>query len=128
VDQDTELFVQAFWVKCRETIRPEIDAAIDDLRRAGHDASVATQELARVPDTLPAPTGPSVTLTIQPLGWPEDAIHPAIEFHADVARQAVDVRAGHGHTQSYELAALGTTEVKTEIDEWLARLAVSAPV
>jgi hypothetical protein len=43
MDQDKNLFVQAFWAKCRETVRPEVDAAADDLRRAGHDAAVSTQ-------------------------------------------------------------------------------------
>ena len=44
MDRDTDLFVQAFWVKCRETIRPELDYTVDDLKSEGHDAHVATQE------------------------------------------------------------------------------------
>ena len=54
MDHNTDLFVQAFWVKCREVIRPEIDAAIGDIRRAGHDANVSTQEYSQVADRLPA--------------------------------------------------------------------------
>lgn len=128
MDQDTDLFVQAFWVKCREVIRPEIDARIGELRRAGHDANVATQEFSQVADRLPAPAGPSVTLAIRPAGATADAAHPAIGFHGDVRRQAIDVLTDGARTQSYELAALGTPEVKAEIDGWLARLPARPPV
>ncbi|WP_428669872.1 hypothetical protein [Reyranella sp.] len=128
MDQDTDLFVQAFWVKCREVIRPEIDARIGDLRRAGHDANVATQEFSVAGDGLPAPVGPSVTLAIRPIDATADAVHPAIEFHGDVRRQAIDVLTDGTRTQSYELAALGRAEVKAEIDGWLAGRAAAAPV
>lgn len=123
---DTNLFVQAFWVKVREVIRPEIDSAIDDLREAGHDAGVSTQEFSEVPDDLPGHAGPSITLTLRPADSPEDAVHPTLEFHGDVAREAVEVTASDGRKQSYDVAALGDAEVKTEIDEWLARLAIEA--
>ena len=33
MNRDTDLFVQAFWVKCRETIRPELDFTVDDIDR-----------------------------------------------------------------------------------------------
>ena len=128
MNQETDLFVQAFWVKCREVIRPGIDATIDELRRAGHNANVSTQEFSEVADRLPAPAGPSVTLAIRPAEATADAIHPAIEFHGDVRRQAVDVLSSGGRRQTYELAALGMAEVKAEIDGWLARLAAQAPV
>jgi len=55
MDRDTDLFVQAFWVKCRETIRPELDFTVDDLKSEGHVAHVATQEYSDVPDQLPDP-------------------------------------------------------------------------
>jgi hypothetical protein len=128
MNQDTNLFVQAFWVKVREVIRPEIDAAIDDLRDAGHDASVATQEYSEVPDTLPGHTGPSVTLSLQPADAAEGAPHPFLEFHGDVVRETVEVLASDGRTQSYEFAALGNAEAETEIEEWLARLAIKASI
>jgi hypothetical protein len=128
MDHDTDLFVQAFWVKCREVIRPEIDTTIDDLRGAGHDAHVATQEFSTVADTLPAHVGPSLTLTLRPAGIPADVVHPAIEFHGDFRGQSVDVLTSAGGKKSYELAALGTAEVKAEIEDWLARLAMAAPV
>jgi hypothetical protein len=128
MDQDTDLFVQAFWVKCREVIRPEIDARIGDLRRAGHAANVSTQEFSEAADRLPAPAGPSVRLAIGPVDATANAVHPAIEFHGDVRRQAIDVLADGARTQSYELAALGTAEVKAEIDGWLAGRAAAASV
>lgn len=127
MDQDTDLFVQAFWVKCREVIRPEIDARIDDLRHAGHTANVSTQEFSEVADRLPAPAGPSVRLAIGPVDATAKA-HDAIEFHGDVQRQAIDVLVDGARTQSYELAALGAAEVKAEIDGWLAGRAAPAPV
>jgi hypothetical protein len=128
MNRDTELFVQAFWVKCREVIRPEIDARIGDLRRTGHHANVSTQEFSDAADRLPAPAGPSVKLTIHPVDATADASHPAIEFHGDVQRQAIDVLADGRRTQSYELAALGSGDVKAEIDGWLAGRGAGAPV
>lgn len=128
MDQDTDLFVQAFWVKCREVIRPEIDARIAGLRHAGHEANISTQEFSDVADGLPGPAGPSLRLAIHPVSATADAAHAAIEFHGDVQRQAVDVLTGGGQVQSYELAALGAAEVKAEIDGWLARMAARPPV
>src|SRR5476649_1668068 len=97
---DQELFVQAFWVKCRETIRPEIDAVAHDLRSAGHDAAISTQEYSSVPDRLPAAMGPSLTLVLRPRG-PADGVippaPPAIEFHGDVANNTIEVRTSAGH-------------------------------
>jgi hypothetical protein len=128
MDQDTDLFVQAFWVKCREVIRPEIDAAIGDIRRAGHDANVSTQEYSEVADRLPAHAGPSLTLAVKPTGAPEGMVHPAIEFHGDVGREAIDIVTSDGRRQSCEIAALGSAEVKAAIDEWLAEVAASTPL
>jgi hypothetical protein len=127
MDRDTDLFVQAFWVKCRETIRPEVDAAVGDLRSAGHDAAVSTQEYSSVADRLPAEVGPSLTLAIRPKGTSDGIVHPAIQFHGEPVRNAVEVRTSAGQSHSYELAALGTPEVKTEIDDWLTKLITASP-
>ncbi|MFI5000495.1 MAG: hypothetical protein ACHQK9_11510 [Reyranellales bacterium] len=127
MDRDTDLFVQAFWVKCHETIRPEIDSAVGDLRSAGHDVGISTQEYSSVADRLPAEIGPSLTLSLRPKGMADGAVHPTLQFHADVARKAVDVRTSAGKSCSYDLATLGTTEVKTEIDEWLSKLISASP-
>ena len=122
MDVDTDLFVQAFWVKCREVIRPEIDLAIGELRGAGHEANVSTQEFSAKADSLPTDGGPSLTLAIRPAGAPDGAAHPSLEFHGDVARGAIDVIASDGRKQSYEIAELGPAEVKLQLDGWRARL------
>jgi hypothetical protein len=127
MDRDTSLFVQAFWVKCREVIRPEVDSAIGDVRSAGHDGQVSTQEYAAAADGLPAHAGPSLTFALRPAGASDGDIHPSLEFHGDIARQAVDILTSDGRKMSYDIAALGTTEVKAELDDWLARLAIAAP-
>lgn len=122
MDRDTDLFVQAFWVKCREVIRPEIDSAIGELRSAGHEAHVATQEFSAVADGLPTDGGPSLTLAIRPAGAPDNAPHPSLEFLGDVGRLAIDIVASDGHRHSYEIASLGPAEVKAELDDWRSRL------
>lgn len=126
--QDADLFVQAFWVKCREVIRPEIDIVIGDLRSAGHSPHVSTQEHSAADDGLPAHAGPSLTLSLRTAGAVDGAVHPAIEFHGDVAREVVEVITSIGRRHTYELAAVGPAEVKGEIDEWLTRLALSASI
>ena len=115
---DTDLFVQAFWVKCRETIRPELDFTIDDLKSEGHDAHVATQEYSDVPDQLPE-AGPSVILTVHPKGAPEGH---ALRFHGDVARSDVVVTGSTGTSRRHELNQLELPEVKAEISAWLTEL------
>lgn len=128
MDQNSEMFVQAFWVKCREAIRPEIDAAAANLRHAGHDAAVSTQEYSAVPDRLPAAVGPSLTLALRPRGPADGAVQPAIEFHGDVVQGKVEVRTSAGHSHAYELDRLDMPVVKTEIEEWLGPLITASPV
>jgi len=128
MDQDRDLFVQAFWVKCREVVRPEIDAAAHDLRSAGHDAAVSTQEYSSVPDRLPAAVGPSVILTLRPRGPADGVLPPAIEFHGDVANSKVEVRTAAGHSRSYDLDKLDVPQVKSEIEEWLGQIITASPV
>jgi hypothetical protein len=127
MDQDTSLFVQAFWVKCREVIRPEIDSAISDLRGAGHDGHVSTQEYTATADGLPAHAGPSLTFALRPAGARDGAAHPSVAFHGDVARQAVDILSSDGFKTTYDIAVLGPAQVRAELEDWLARLAVFAP-
>ena len=118
MDRDTELFVQAFWVKCRETIRPELDYTVDDLKSEGHGAHVATQEYSDVPDQLPDP-GPSLTLTVHPNG---DAEGQKLRFHGDVTRSNVEVTASTGSSRRHELADIDLPVVKAEISAWLTEL------
>jgi hypothetical protein len=126
MDQDTSLFVQAFWVKCREVIRPEIDTAISDVRGAGHDGRVSTQEYTAADDGLPAHAGPSLKLVLHPAGARDGDAHPSLEFHGDVARQTVDILTSDGHKTTYDIAILGPNQVRAELDDWLARRLVSA--
>jgi len=128
MDQNEELFVQAFWVKCREAIRPEIDAVAHDLRSAGHDAAISTQEYSALPDSLPAAVGPSLTLALRPRGPADGIVQPAIAFHGDVVRGKVEVRTSAGHAQAYDLDKLDVSDVKLEIEEWLGRLITASPV
>jgi hypothetical protein len=77
MDTDRNLFVEAFWVKCREVIRPELDRVVDRLRGKGANAEISTQE---IDDNAAASPGPSLTLTAS------DAV---LSFYGDVAAQTV---------------------------------------
>jgi hypothetical protein len=117
MDRDTDLFVQAFWVKCRDVIRPELDRVIEELKSAGHDAHVSTQEYSAVADGLPD-IGPVLTLTVHPKAAPEGR---ALQFHGDVAKGNLEiVGAGGKAAQRYELASLDEAATKREIADWLA--------
>jgi hypothetical protein len=120
MDRDTDIFVQAFWVRCRETVRPELDHAVDTLKGEGHVAHVASQEYSDVPDTLPD-AGPSLILTVHPHGAPEGR---TLKFHGDVAGKAVEVVPSTGSSHRYELSDLETPVVKREVADWLTRLLV----
>jgi hypothetical protein len=118
MNRDTDLFVQAFWVKCRETIRPELDFTIEDLKGEGHVAHVASQEYSGVPDQLPD-AGPSLILTVHPKGDPEGH---ALRFWGDVTRSDVVVTASTGASRRHELADMELPVVKAEISAWLTEL------
>jgi hypothetical protein len=117
MDRDTDLFVQAFWVKCRDVIRPELDRAVDELKSVGHDANVSTQEYSPVADHLPD-IGPVLTLTVHPKGAPEGR---TLQFHGDVAKGNLEVIGNGGKAaHRYELASLDEAVTKREIADWLA--------
>jgi hypothetical protein len=116
MDRDTDLFVQAFWVKCRDVIRPELDRAVDELKSAGHDANVSTQEYSPVADRLPD-IGPVLTLTVHPKGASEGR---PLQFHGDVAKGSLEIIGFGGKAQRYELASLDEAVTKREIADWLA--------
>jgi hypothetical protein len=115
MNRDKELFVQAFWVRCRETIRPELDFVVDELKGKGHDAHVASQEYSEVPDRLPD-AGPSLTLTVHPNGA---AKGQTLQFRGDVGRSDVVVAMSNGKSSRHELAALELPAVKAEIGAFL---------
>lgn len=111
MDAETDLFVQAFWVKCRETIRPEIDAAVDRLRDAGHDANVATLEFS--PDAGKAPDGaPALVLTVRPKGSPAARV---LSYRGDVPAKDVEVTGPGAGPTRHELAAIDEKLVGSQI-------------
>ena len=116
MDRDTDLFVQAFWVKCRDVIRPELDRTIEELKSAGHDAHVSTQEYSPVADHLPD-IGPVLTLTVHPRGAPEGR---TLQFHGDVAKRSLEVIGSMGKAHRHELAAVDEALTKREIADWVA--------
>jgi hypothetical protein len=118
MDRDTDLFVQAFWVKCRDVIRPVLDLVIDDLKAAGHGAHVSTQEYSPVPDQLPD-SGPLLTLTVHPNGESEAR---TLQFRGDAAKRDLEVLGSGVKAHRYELAALDDPAAKREIGEWVAPL------
>jgi hypothetical protein len=119
MDRDTDLFVQAFWVKCRDVIRPELDRVIDELKAAGHDANVSTQEYSPVADRLPD-IGPVLTLTVHPKGAPEGR---TLQFHGDVAKRSLEIIGNGSKAQRYELASLDEATTKREVADWVATVA-----
>ena len=116
MDRDTDLFVQAFWVKCRDVIRPELDRTIEELKSAGHDAHVSTQEYSPVADRLPD-IGPVLTLTVHPRGAPEGR---TLQFHGDVAKRDLEIIGAGGKAHRHELAAVDEALTKREIADWVA--------
>ena len=118
MNRDTDLFVQAFWVKCRETIRPELDQMVGELNESGHQAHVSTQEYSEVPDGLPDP-GPSLILTVHASGAPQAN---TLSFRGDVPRRDVEVARSGEASRRYELAALDASVAKREIADWVANL------
>lgn len=111
MDTEIDLFVQAFWVKCRETIRPEFDAAVDALRDAGHEANVATLEFS--PDAAGSvDAAPAMVLTVHPKG--SDAA-PALHARGDVIAKDVIFVSALETPRRYELAEIDAAVVKREL-------------
>lgn len=118
MDADTDLFVQAFWVKCRETIRPELDASVEELRSRGHEANISTLEYS--PDSAdgsdPAPT---LVLTVHPKGSSDSRV---LRFRGDVARKDVEVTSSEAKAHRHQLADIDSSVAKREIAESFAAL------
>ena len=115
MNADTDLFVQAFWVKCRDVIRPVLDLVIDDVKAAGHVAHVSTQEYSPIADKLPE-VGPVLTLTVHPNGEPEAR---TLQFHGDVAERNLEIIGSGVKAHRYELANLDDAAAKREIADWV---------
>ncbi|TAJ81522.1 hypothetical protein [Reyranella sp.] len=118
MDTETDLFVQAFWVKCRDIIRPEFDEAVDALRGAGHEANVATLEFS--PDEADnADAAPAMVLTVRPKG--SDAA-PALHVRGDVVAKDVVIVSALETPRRYDLAQVDLAVVKRELATTFATL------
>lgn len=111
MDTDTDLFVQGFWVKCRDIIRPELDAAVDALRDAGHETNISTLEYS--PDEKTSPeAGPALIMTVHPSGSTESRI---LRYRGDVPARELEMMASGCKTARYDLAAVAHGVVKNDI-------------
>lgn len=111
MDTETDLFVQAFWVKCRDIIRPELDTAVDALRHAGHETNIATLEYS--PDEKTSPeSAPALIMTIHPSGSTESRV---LRYRGDVVAREIEVMASGCKTSRFDLSAVTTADVKNDI-------------
>jgi hypothetical protein len=110
MDAETDLFVQAFWVKCRDVIRPELDEAVDALRGAGHEANISTQEFS--PDKKDQPEGsPQLVLTIHLAG----STARELRYRGDVPTREIEVTATGCKTARSDLSLVTDASVKNDI-------------
>ena len=120
MDADTDLFVQAFWVKCRETIRPAFDMAVESLRAEGHEANVSTLEYSRDAGAAPD-AAPALVLTVYPKGSSGSRV---LRYRGDVAAKDVEVTPAAAEPHRHELAEIDLSVIKKEISESFAALLV----
>ena len=119
MSRDIEIFVQAFWVKCRDVIRPELDRVIHELEAKGHVAHVSTQEYAGVADGL-AGDNPTLTLTLHPNKAPTGR---TLKFRGDVSRKGLDVIGPAGPLRHYaQMSDLDDAAARRDIAEGVAAL------
>ena len=111
MDTETDLFVQAFWVKCRDVIRPELDAAVDALRHAGHEANIATLEFSPGEKIAPE-SAPTLNLTIHTSGAGDTRV---LRYRGDVTAREIEVMASGCKTSRYDLSAVTQDGVKHDI-------------
>ena len=119
MNRDTDLFVQAFWVKCRETIRPELDQMVDELNERRPPG-------ARVDPGIFGRRGQAARS--RPVAHPDRAClngapeASTLRFRGDVARRDVEVARSGEEARRYELAALDVSVAKREIADWVTDL------
>ncbi len=118
MDTETDLFVQAFWVKCRDIIRPEFDEAVDALRGAGHEANVATLEFSP-DDASNADAAPAMVLTVHSNGSEATA---ALHVRGDVVARDVLFVSALETPRRYDLAPIDLAVVKRELATAFATL------
>ena len=117
MDTETDLFVQAFWVKCRDIIRPEFDEAVDALRAAGHEANVATLEFS--PDEAGnADAAPAMVLTVHP----KESFMATLIVRGDVAAKDALFVSALETPRRYDLAQIDLAVVKRELAAAFATL------
>lgn len=115
MDTETDLFVQAFWVKCRDVIRPRLDETVDALRGAGHEANISTREFS--PDEKDLPEGsPELVLTIHPAGsGPTSPDRRELRYRGDVPAREIEVTASGCKTARSDLSLVTDASVKNDI-------------
>lgn len=118
MNTETDLFVQAFWVKCRETIRPAIDDAVDKLRDAGHEANVSTLEFSPA-DEKTLDGAPALVLTVHTKGSPDVRV---LRYRGDVPGKDVEVTASGAKPTRHELAGIDEALVGRQIAACLGAL------
>ena len=128
---DRDLFVQAFWAKCREVVRPELDRAVERLRERGLEAEISSQEFDATSSAHPNAKGakdPGPSLTLTAANGPADG-HPRLAFYGDVLLQRLLVFAGRRKTATaYTLDQLTEPEARDIIRAWEAKVASSMQV
>lgn len=120
---DRDLFIQAFWTRCREVIRPELDRAVHRLRTMGHEAEISSQEYdASALDQSDAPPDAWPSLTLATPG-------SVLSFYGNVICQTVGVDATEAAEHnlpppelSYDLDQLDEVEVAAIVAAWEASL------
>ena len=111
MDTETDLFVQAFWVKCRDIIRPELDTAVDALRHAGHETNISTLEYS--PDEKTSTeSAPTLIMTIHPSASTESRV---LRYRGDVVAREIEVTASGCKTARSDLSTVTQAGVKNDI-------------
>jgi hypothetical protein len=123
MDVDTDLFVQGFWAKCTETIRPELDLLVSQLQDHGREVGVSSQDYS-AGEQPPADAAPSLKLSVGLKGAhpSSEGTAPYLQFRGNVDRKVVEVTDWTGPAQSFELADLDLPKVKSLLSDWLAKL------
>ncbi|TAJ37212.1 MAG: hypothetical protein EPO67_03050 [Reyranella sp.] len=111
MDAETDLFVQAFWVKCRETIRPTLDDARERLSQAGHDAHISTLEFSPGEENSPD-AAPALLLTVHRTGEPGAWV---LRYRGDVPTREIEISLPGERPVRVDMATIDDATVKRHI-------------
>jgi hypothetical protein len=111
MDAETDLFVQAFWVKCRETIRPALDDVQDRLRDAGHDANISTLEFSPGQENAPD-AAPALLLTVHRTGEPGAWV---LRYRGDVPTREVEISLPGERPMRVDMSTIDDAMVKRHV-------------